>query len=169
MLRALRRDRLALGTDLVDLAHGAHRRRLRDVRLELTQQARLLLLVGFQRLERDIERRREPLEIDDASGVVSDGLWQQEQLDEIYVRSGRIQAYLGDWHSQPDGLLRPSRRDRSTAKAVAKTREARTPNPLTIIGIDADERWHWGVLRYRGRRGFERLGLRAYGEAGLQP
>jgi integrative and conjugative element protein (TIGR02256 family) len=90
-----------------------------------------------------------------------DGKWQQQRLDEIYVRSGRMQTYLGDWHSHPDGIIRPSGRDQSTAKAVAKARDARTPHPLTLICIE-DDRWHFGVFAYSRRHGFERLDLKTY-------
>ena len=91
-----------------------------------------------------------------------DGLWQQERLEDLYVGSGGIDTYLGDWHSHPQGLLRPSRRDRSTAKVVAKTREARAPQPLTMIGIVDAGRWRWEVFRYRRGRGFRRLKLNRY-------
>ncbi|HEX3055044.1 MAG TPA: Mov34/MPN/PAD-1 family protein [Gaiellaceae bacterium] len=94
-----------------------------------------------------------------------DGLWQQEILDEIYLRSGRITTYLGDWHSHPVGVLRPSGRDKSTAKEVAKSQSARAPRPLTLIGVEVGGGWKWGVFRYRGRRGFERLALERFGGA----
>ena len=96
------------------------------------------------------------------SRFVPDGRWQQERLDEIYIHSGRRFTYLGDWHSHPTGLLRPSHRDRETAKAVAKTREARAPEPLTLIASGTKEGWRWGVFRYRRRRGFDQLVLKPF-------
>lgn len=96
------------------------------------------------------------------SRFVPDGQWQQERLDEIYVRSGRRHTYLGDWHSHPTGLLRPSRRDRDTAKAVSKTSEARAPEPLTLIASGTTDGWRCGVFLYRRRRGFDKLALRPF-------
>jgi integrative and conjugative element protein (TIGR02256 family) len=103
-----------------------------------------------------------PNSVHERSRFEPDGKWQQTRLDELYFRSGRITTYLGDWHSHPSGGLRPSGRDRSTAKAIAKTGDARAPHPLTVIAIEASDRWWWGVFRYRGRRGFERLELKRY-------
>jgi integrative and conjugative element protein (TIGR02256 family) len=93
------------------------------------------------------------------------GLWQQAILDEIYLRSGRITTYLGDWHSHPTGVFRPSGRDRTTAKQIAKTRAARAPRPLTLIGVQVRDGWRWGAFRYRGRRGFEHLSLERFSRA----
>lgn len=100
-----------------------------------------------------------------------DGLWQQEELERVYRDSGRIETYLGDWHSHPRGLGRPSRRDRATAKAVARSRGARTPHPLTII-VTRTWRGGWELAPYvywrrrglaRGRRrGLVRVELKLY-------
>jgi integrative and conjugative element protein (TIGR02256 family) len=87
-----------------------------------------------------------------------DGHWQQKRLDEIYSRSGRLHTYLGDWHSHPAGALRPSRRDRATARKIAKASEARSPQPLTLITVEDDGAWRWQVFRYH-RRSFNQLTL----------
>jgi integrative and conjugative element protein (TIGR02256 family) len=96
---------------------------------------------------------------------VPDGIWQQERLDEIYIRSGRVHTYLGDWHSHPIGALRPSRRDRDTAKRIAKEKEARAPHPLTVIGSTYDGQWSWAAFCYGRRRGFRELPLRCFDPA----
>lgn len=67
------------------------------------------------------------------SGFVPDGEWQQERLEEVYRRSGRIHTYLGDWHSHPHGGVAPSSRDRRTARVVAAEHRARAPHPITLI------------------------------------
>lgn len=67
------------------------------------------------------------------AGFLPDGEWQQQQLEEVYHRSGRIHTFLGDWHSHPHGDASPSARDRQTARAVASEGEARTPHPITLI------------------------------------
>lgn len=72
-----------------------------------------------------------------------DGRWQQVGLARIYDASGRMQTYLGDWHSHPRGGLGPSRRDLRTARHVAATADSQTRNPLTLLL--APERADWWV------------------------
>lgn len=93
------------------------------------------------------------------SRFVADGAWQQKRLDQIYLGSGRVHTYLGEWHSHPTGGLRPSYRDRATARKIARTKEARAPKPLMLIAIGDHGVWQWGAFCYRGRRGFRRLTL----------
>lgn len=62
-----------------------------------------------------------------------DDPWQQEQLAEKYRASGRLHTYLGDWHTHPHGIARPSRTDRRTLTRIAHHRPARQPAPLTAI------------------------------------
>jgi integrative and conjugative element protein (TIGR02256 family) len=85
-----------------------------------------------------------------------DGEWQQQQLALRYQESGRVTTYLGDWHTHPGGLAAPSRRDRKTARAIAKTKSARMPRPLMIIlasEIAANEQEEWSVSAYRWSKG----------------
>jgi integrative and conjugative element protein (TIGR02256 family) len=84
------------------------------------------------------------------SGFEPDGEWQEGEIARAYEQSGRIHTYLGDWHSHPDGAARPSRRDRDTARRIAKHREARAPRPLMLIVARDDEQWE--VAAYRGHR-----------------
>jgi integrative and conjugative element protein (TIGR02256 family) len=93
------------------------------------------------------------------SRFLPDGNWQQERLDEIYIRSGRVLTFLGDWHSHPLGGVRPSLRDRDTAKKVAKSKEARASQPLTLICAKREGHWRWAVFGYRRRRGFREFPL----------
>lgn len=62
-----------------------------------------------------------------------DSRWQEDQIAQIYEQSGRIATYLGDWHSHPGGSPKPSKLDRSTARRIARHRQARAPNPLMVI------------------------------------
>lgn len=96
------------------------------------------------------------------SRFLPDGQWQQERLDEIYIRSGRVHTFLGDWHSHPLGGLRPSLRDRDTAKKVAKSKEARASQPLTLICAKREGHWRWAVFGYRRRRGFREFPLHRF-------
>jgi integrative and conjugative element protein (TIGR02256 family) len=92
-----------------------------------------------------------------------DGEWQQVELERIYRASGRIETFLGDWHSHPRGLGRPSRRDRATARAVARSRSSRAPNPLTLITARTWRGgWELAAFLYIGRSGFQRLEVESY-------
>lgn len=84
---------------------------------------------------------------------VPDSAWQQEQLAAAYEGSGRITTYLGDWHTHPRGVPAPSRRDRRTARVIARLRTSRLPRPLMLIlASDADGKWTLVVYRWQGRR-----------------
>lgn len=55
---------LGVAANLVELAHSPQCGWFRNVRLELAKQARAVLLARPRRLERDVERCGEPLEVD---------------------------------------------------------------------------------------------------------
>jgi integrative and conjugative element protein (TIGR02256 family) len=84
-----------------------------------------------------------------------DSEWQAAQIAELYECSERRLDYLGDWHTHPGGVARPSRRDEATLVKIASTRSARCPEPVMVIlgsrdGASAD----WGPRVYvlTGRR-----------------
>jgi integrative and conjugative element protein (TIGR02256 family) len=81
-------------------------------------------------------------------GFNPDGRWQRRQLARLYVESGRIATFLGDWHSHPHGLPMPSETDIETAARTAANPRARAPRPLTvIIGRDEGD-WMAAGFRY---------------------
>lgn len=60
--------------------------------------------------------------------------WQQERLDETYQASGRLDVYLGDWHSHPGAKAAYlSSRDRACLKGIISSPTARQPRPLTML------------------------------------
>lgn len=88
-----------------------------------------------------------------------DGHWQQHQLARHYEESGRITTYLGDWHTHPGGVAVPSRRDERTARAIARSKDARMSRPLMLILGSAardDEQDEWNLAVYR----WTKLGLK---------
>jgi integrative and conjugative element protein (TIGR02256 family) len=68
-----------------------------------------------------------------AGAFEPDWKWQQEEVASQYKASGRMLEYIGDWHSHPRGVPRPSAKDRGTARTIAISTEARCPAPLMII------------------------------------
>jgi integrative and conjugative element protein (TIGR02256 family) len=94
---------------------------------------------------------------------VGDGEWQQARLDKVYLESGGVITYLGEWHSHPAGLLKPSRLDRRTARRIARKRAARAPRPLMIIGVTDGDGWRWRAFRHSGwRSGLREVELTSY-------
>jgi integrative and conjugative element protein (TIGR02256 family) len=83
---------------------------------------------------------------------VPDGIWQEAEVARIYEASGRRATYLGDWHSHPDGIARPSKKDERTARDIAQTLEARIANPLMLIAASDKESWRIAAYRFDGTR-----------------
>jgi integrative and conjugative element protein (TIGR02256 family) len=83
---------------------------------------------------------------------VPDGIWQEAEVARLYETSGRRATYLGDWHSHPDGVARPSKKDERTARDIAQTPEARIENPLILIAASDSESWRIAAYRFDGLR-----------------
>jgi integrative and conjugative element protein (TIGR02256 family) len=81
-----------------------------------------------------------------------DSAWQQEQLARAYEDSGRTTTYLGDWHTHPGGVAVPSRRDRRTARSIARTTAARLPRPFMVILASDEEGWRAAAYRFQAGR-----------------
>lgn len=80
-----------------------------------------------------------------------DAPYQEARLAELYERSGRLDAYLGDWHSHPTGSLGLSRRDRKTLRTIGREPSARCPRPLMLLL--AGRVGGWGSAVWVGGRG----------------
>lgn len=87
-----------------------------------------------------------------------DGEWQARRIAAAYENSGRLVTYLGDWHSHPRGGQMPSALDRSTARKIAESSEARAPHPLIVIAHGGPTAWDLTAYR-RGRRKLRRAVL----------
>lgn len=81
-----------------------------------------------------------------------DGRWQEREVARIYAESGRRASYLGDWHSHPDGIAAPSKKDHRTARTIARHRAARMRRPLMLIVANDDQFWRIRVFRLSGRK-----------------
>jgi integrative and conjugative element protein (TIGR02256 family) len=82
-----------------------------------------------------------------------DPSWHSERIAQRYESSGRIITYLGDWHSHPTSMPVPSPLDLRTARRIARTPDARAPEPMmVIVGRSSPDTWMLVALRYRRRR-----------------
>lgn len=82
------------------------------------------------------EARREPY------GFEPDQQWQQAKINEHYLLSGRLDAYLGDWHTHPRAQSdHMSSIDKSCVRAVIDSPGARQPRPLMMLLIGEPGQW----------------------------
>jgi len=85
------------------------------------------------------------------TSLVPDHVFHEEEIARLYEASGRRHQYLGDWHSHPGGSCALSRTDRRTLHRIARTPEARVPEPLMLVmggGIST-----WRLCVHQVRRG----------------
>lgn len=76
-----------------------------------------------------------------------DSEYQERRVAEIYVRSGRVSTYLGDWHTHPEGSFRLSGRDRRTLRSIARSTDARCEKPLMVILAGDIDQWDIAIWR----------------------
>jgi integrative and conjugative element protein (TIGR02256 family) len=79
--------------------------------------------------------------------------WQQAQIDKAYADSGRTVAYLGDWHTHPDGTAALSPKDRRTLRRIARHTDARIPQPIMAVLAGGPE-WRLTVRQLTRPRGW---------------
>ena len=80
---------------------------------------------------------------------VPDCEWQEEQIREVYEITSRRSAYLGDWHSHPNGEKWLSFKDKNTLRKISKYIPARSPNPLMGV-LDGNLRFYiWCLFKTR--------------------
>lgn len=73
-----------------------------------------------------------------------DQAFQEQAIGDHYQASGRVETYLGDWHTHPAGTGRLSRLDRRTLASVAHHPEARTTKPLMAV-VYPSHPWRFAV------------------------
>jgi integrative and conjugative element protein (TIGR02256 family) len=95
------------------------------------------------------------------SSFEPDTKWQLEQGRRIYAESARTIAFLGDWHTHPLGVPKPSTQDRRTAEMLAEDEAFRTPVPLYAIAgrrsgqISLGRLWRLVIYEWHGDNGLE--------------
>lgn len=86
-------------------------------------------------------------------GFRPDYAFQEAEIAQHYARSGRREAYLGDWHCHPDaadGQL--SFKDRATLRRIAAHEAARAPDPLMGVLYGTPGAWRLGLWKGNTRR-----------------
>lgn len=92
-----------------------------------------------------------PNAVHNPAGFIPDAAWQCSELAYAYAESGQTLAYLGDWHTHPGGSPRPSSQDVLTLGTIARSEEARCPNPVMLIvgGTSSSPRDAWAAVCLR--------------------
>lgn len=78
------------------------------------------------------------------SSFMPDHAYCQRVLDEVFDETQGELTYLGDWHSHPWGLVRPSPRDAATMLEIARDRGYCCPRPLLAL---CRPHFQWKALR----------------------
>ena len=100
-----------------------------------------------------------PLAVHSKHAFVPDGDYQEAEVARAYEESGRVNSYLGDWHTHPREGVYMSPKDKRTLLRIARSPGARAPVPLMAVLGGGDPDWFIGIWRYsRGYR--RRLTLR---------
>ena len=80
-------------------------------------------------------------------GFVPDYSFHNEVIQSLYEQSNRLETYLGDWHSHPDGGCCLSFKDKKTLHNIASYTAARAPKPIMAI-IAGKESWRVKIWSY---------------------
>ena len=68
-----------------------------------------------------------PAAVHAARRFAPDADYHEHEVARRYEASGRVDGYLGDWHTHPLGRPRLSRADRRTLRLIARSSAARAP------------------------------------------
>jgi integrative and conjugative element protein (TIGR02256 family) len=97
--------------------------------------------------------------IHDHSSFTPDNHFHQTEMARIYIESGRIHTYLGDWHTHPGQKAYLSERDKKTLHNISSFRPSRLQEPIMIIlGSNPFEIKVW-MYRPRGISKFLRVNI----------
>lgn len=103
------------------------------------------------------------------TGMRPDTMYQTRAIEAAFKESEGAVTYLGDWHSHPDSVGRPSRRDRRTLRNIATDRDALCPAPVMLIFGSLELR-EWLPAGWVGRLGkLGRFGPLAVTAASVRP
>ncbi len=68
--------------------------------------------------------------------------WQHAEIASHYEQSGRLDTYLGDWHTHPGAVSGSlSWKDRACLKRIIKTPAARNPTPIMMLMCGDPRSW----------------------------
>ena len=95
-----------------------------------------------------------PQAIHNQTSFIPDYAYQEAEIGRLYNESERTLAYLGDWHSHPNGPAALSATDRRALMNIASFPEARISSPIMILLSGRSGRWRtnaWQLIKNRLR------------------
>lgn len=81
-----------------------------------------------------------------------DHAFQEEEIERIYLDSGRRVTYLGDWHTHPKGIAELSVTDRLTQLRIGRHRKARAETAVMAILAGGNPSWTLRLWHLQMRR-----------------
>lgn len=81
-----------------------------------------------------------------------DYAFQEKEIERLYVESERVNTYLGDWHTHPNGPAALSGTDTRTLKNIASFPQARADAPIMLLLSGRPGQWRvtaWQLKRWR--------------------
>lgn len=78
-----------------------------------------------------------------------DQKYQLQIMEELFFESGKSLSYLGDWHSHPSSSADLSLRDRRTLAKIAKSSEAKCPQPIMMVFGLYPKKWSVNCVRFK--------------------
>lgn len=91
-----------------------------------------------------------PAAVREAAAFRPDADHQLNEIGRLYTASGRLNTYIGDWHTHPDGSPEYSRIDLRAMKTVSRSAESRCAFPLMLI-LGGKDRWELIAWRYQAQ------------------
>ena len=85
-----------------------------------------------------------PRAVHERSRFRPDTEYHEAEVARIYLASGRVHTYLGDWHTHPDGGSYLSAADLATLRRISHSHEARAPNALMLVLGNRGDEWTVG-------------------------
>jgi|GEM_PF-989830 len=72
-----------------------------------------------------------------------DQAWQITEIERHYQLSGRLDSYMGDWHTHPNATRAfLSRTDRACIRRIIKTPQARQDRPIMLLVTGKPGDWN---------------------------
>jgi integrative and conjugative element protein (TIGR02256 family) len=62
-----------------------------------------------------------------------DSQYHLKELTDVYNKSGRIERYLGDWHTHPNSTSYLSDLDKSTLRKIGGYKKAQLATPIMLV------------------------------------
>lgn len=81
-----------------------------------------------------------------------DQTYQLRTMEKLFYESGKSLSYLGDWHSHPSSSAQLSLRDRRTLGKIAKSPDAKCPQPIMMVFGLYPKKWDINCVQFKDKK-----------------